>query len=52
MPDPVIIENRPFMARLLLLFWAAEIMVGLLFMLTRGQHAGPIGKWRGNDADR
>ena len=41
MPDPVVIENRPLMARLLLLFWAAEIMVGLLFMLTGANMLGP-----------
>lgn len=31
MPEPVIIPNRPLIARLLLLFWLAEIGVGLLF---------------------
>jgi hypothetical protein len=33
MPDPVTIENRPLLARLLLMFWVAEIVVGLLFAL-------------------
>jgi hypothetical protein len=33
MPDAVIIENRPLLARLLLMFWVAEIGVGLLFVL-------------------
>ncbi|PZF76776.1 hypothetical protein DK847_09895 [Aestuariivirga litoralis] len=32
MPAPVLIPNRPLIARLLLLFWVAEIAVGLLFV--------------------
>jgi hypothetical protein len=31
MPAPVLIPNRPLIARLLLLFWVAEIAVGVLF---------------------
>ncbi|MFO1130617.1 MAG: hypothetical protein U1E16_01175 [Hyphomicrobiales bacterium] len=31
MPAPVLIANRPTLPRLLLLFWVAEIAVGLLF---------------------
>ena len=31
MPAPVLVPNRPLIARLLLLFWLAEIAVGLLF---------------------
>jgi len=31
MPAPVMIANRPLLPRLLLLFWVAEIAVGLLF---------------------
>ena len=33
MPAPVLIPNRPLIARLLLLFWVAEIAVGVLFVL-------------------
>jgi hypothetical protein len=33
MPDAVVIENRPLLARLLLMFWVAMIGVGLLFIL-------------------
>jgi len=33
MPAPVLIPNRPLVARLLLLFWVAEIAVGVLFAL-------------------
>jgi len=48
MPDPVIIENRPLIARLLLMFWVAEIGVGLLFVLAGAnllrpaENGGPI----------
>ena len=31
MPQPVFIANRPLLPRLLLMFWVAEIAVGLLF---------------------
>lgn len=31
MPEPVIIHNRPFWARLFGLFWVVEIIMGLLF---------------------
>ncbi len=31
MSEPVVIANRPHLARLLLLFWLAEVAVGLLF---------------------
>lgn len=33
MPAPVLIPNRPLIARLLLLFWVAEIAVGVLFVV-------------------
>lgn len=48
MPDAVIIENRPLIARLLLMFWVAEIVVGLLFtlagvnLLRPAENGGPI----------
>lgn len=48
MPDAVIIANRPLLARLLLMFWVAEIGVGLLFMLAGanmlglGENGGPV----------
>jgi hypothetical protein len=35
MPDAVTIENHPLIARLLRMFWVAEIGVGLLFVLAR-----------------
>lgn len=48
MPDAVIIENRPLIARLLLMFWVAEIGVGMLFVLAGvnllrpDENGGPI----------
>ena len=33
MPAPVLIPNQPLIARLLLLFWLAEIGVGVLFVV-------------------
>jgi|GEM_PF-4003922 len=41
MPAPVLIANRPMLPRLLLLFWVAEIAVGLLFALAGYQLLGP-----------
>lgn len=41
MPDAVVIANRPLIARLLLLFWLAEILVGLLFVLAGANMLGP-----------
>ena len=46
MPAPVLVPNRPLIARLLLLFWLAEIAVGLLFaaagygLLRPGENGG------------
>jgi hypothetical protein len=46
MPAPVLIANRPVVPRLLLLFWVAEIAVGLLFaaagyqLLRPGENGG------------
>jgi hypothetical protein len=34
MPEPVIIANRPFWARVLVVFWAIEVAMGLLFART------------------
>lgn len=48
MPPPVIIPNRPLLSRLLLLFWVAEIAVGLLFvaagygLLRPGENGGAV----------
>jgi hypothetical protein len=48
MPDALTIENRPLIARLLLMLWVAEIGVGLLFvlaginMLRPAENGGPI----------
>lgn len=48
MPAPVLIPNRPLIARLLLLFWLAEIVVGLLFavagygLLRPGENGGAV----------
>lgn len=41
MPSPVTIPNRPTLPRLLLLFWLAEIGVGLLFSLAGYELLGP-----------
>ena len=41
MPAPVLIANRPLLPRLLLLFWIAEIAVGLLFALAGYELLGP-----------
>lgn len=41
MPESVIIQNRPLIARLLLLLWLAEIMVGLLFVAAGVKLWGP-----------
>lgn len=41
LPDPLIIANRPLMARLLLLFWLAEVAVGLLFAAAGVRLVGP-----------
>lgn len=41
MPAPVLIANRPMLPRLLLLFWLAEIAVGLLFALAGLRLLGP-----------
>jgi hypothetical protein len=41
MSEPVVIENRPLLARLLLMFWVAEIGVGLLFALAGARLLGP-----------
>lgn len=43
MPEPVVIENRPLLARLLLMFWAAETGVGLLFALAGVRLLGHAG---------
>ena len=48
MPAPVLIPNRPMLPRLLLLFWVAEIAVGLLFaaagygLLGPGENGGAV----------
>ena len=48
MPAPVLIPNRPLLPRLLLLFWVAEIAVGLLFavagygLLRPGENGGAV----------
>lgn len=48
MPAPVLITNRPLLPRLLLLFWVAEIAVGLLFaaaghgLLGPGENGGAV----------
>ena len=49
MPDAVIIENRPLLARLLLMFWVAEIGVGLLFVLAGANmlRFGENSRWGG-----
>lgn len=41
MPAPVLIANRPMLPRLLLLFWVAEIAVGLLFAAAGNMLLGP-----------
>ena len=41
MPAPVLIPNRPMLPRLLLLFWVAEIAVGLLFAMAGYGLLGP-----------
>lgn len=41
MPAPVLIPCRPLVPRLLLLFWVAEIAVGLLFLLAGYLLLGP-----------
>lgn len=41
MPAPVHIANRPLLPRLLLLFWVAEIAVGLLFAAAGASLLGP-----------
>ena len=41
MPAPVKIPNRPMLPRLLLLFWVAEIAVGLLFAAAGYELLGP-----------
>lgn len=41
MPAPVLIANRPMLPRLLLLFWVAEIAVGLLFAAAGYELLGP-----------
>jgi hypothetical protein len=41
MPAPVMIANRPMLPRLLLLFWVAEIGVGLLFAAAGYELLGP-----------
>lgn len=41
MPAPVTIANRPTLPRLLLLFWLAEICVGLLFAMAGYELLGP-----------
>jgi len=41
MPAPVLIANRPTLPRLLLLFWVAEIAVGLLFVAAGYEVLGP-----------
>jgi hypothetical protein len=41
MPAPVMIPNRPLLPRLLLLFWVAEIAVGLLFGAAGYELLGP-----------
>ncbi len=41
MPAPVLIPNRPALPRLLMLFWVAEIAVGLLFAIAGYQLLGP-----------
>lgn len=41
MPAPVQIPNRPVLPRLLLLFWVAEIAVGLLFAAAGYELLGP-----------
>ena len=41
MPAPVLIPNRPTLPRLLLLFWGAEIAVGLLFAAAGYELLGP-----------
>lgn len=48
MPAPVLIPNRPLLPRLLLLFWVAEIGVGILFavagygLLRPGENGGAL----------
>ena len=48
MPAPVMIANRPMLPRLLLLFWVAEVAVGLLFawagrgLLGPGENGGAL----------
>jgi hypothetical protein len=41
MPHTVIIQNRPLLARLLLLFWAAAMVMGLMFALAGVRLVGP-----------
>lgn len=41
MPAPVTIANRPLLPRLLLLFWVAEIAVGVLFAAAGYELLGP-----------
>lgn len=41
MPAPVLIVNRPTLPRLLLLFWVAEIAMGLLFAWAGVKLLGP-----------
>ncbi len=41
MPAPVIIENRPLLPRLLLLFWIASAAMGLLFAVAGLRLLGP-----------
>lgn len=41
MPQPVFIANRPLLPRLLLMFWVAEIAVGLLFAAAGYELLGP-----------
>ena len=41
MPAPVLIPNRPMLPRLLLLFWLAEIAVGVLFATAGFELLGP-----------
>ena len=41
MPAPVNIPNRPLLPRLLVLFWVAEIAVGLLFAAAGYELLGP-----------
>ncbi|MCA3562540.1 MAG: hypothetical protein IOC82_16100 [Aestuariivirga sp.] len=43
MPAPVLLPNRPILPRLLLLFWVAEIAVGVLFAVAGYGLLGPSG---------